>query len=352
MTVWIYYAVYFGAALMVSWIISPRLPDALAGFGLFDKKSLPIKKPTAGGVAIAIPALTLVAITAIINPEFLDGGQGRLFGFLAGAVIITALGLYDDKRGASPIVKLAVQGAAGVVLVASGIRMGEITNPFASPFEPGAWGDVILIAWIIVITNAVNLIDGIDGLASGICLISSFTLFVVAHLFGETLLACMAILLAGSLLGFIRLNLPPAKVFLGDTGSMLLGFMLAAMSVLDRRKGTVTVTLLVPLIAMAVPLIDSALAVMRRAACGQNPLKGDTQHIHHRLLKLGFTPVQVNYIIYLFTVYLGIIAGVLAFFPKETAMVVLFLLAVGILLGLELLRYIEMDKNGKGINKD
>jgi len=352
MTAWLYYAVYFGAALSVSWLISQRLPDVLGRMSLYDKKSLPEKKPTAGGVAIAIPVLTLVAITAIVNPEFIDGGQGRLFGFLAGAAIITALGLYDDARGTSPIIKLAVQAAAGAVLVASGIRMGEITNPFASPFEPGAWGDVVLIVWIIVITNAVNLIDGIDGLASGICLISSFTLFVIAHLFGETLLACMAILLAGSLLGFIRLNLPPARVYLGDTGSMLLGFILAAMSLLDRRKGTVTVTLLVPLIAMAVPLIDSALAVMRRAARGQNPMKGDTQHIHHRLIKLGFTPVQVNYIIYLFTVYLGITAGVLAFFPKETAMAVLFLLAVGVFLGLVLLRYIEMDKNGKGGKKD
>ena len=180
MNAWVYYAGYFGAALLVSWLMSLRLPERLGRMGLYDKKSLPIKKPTAGGVAIAIPALTLVAITVMVNPEFMDGGQGRLFGFLIGAVIITALGLYDDTRGASPIVKLAVQGAAGVVLVASGIRMGEITNPFASPFEPGVWGDVILIAWIIVITNAVNLIDGIDGLASGICLISSFTLFVIA----------------------------------------------------------------------------------------------------------------------------------------------------------------------------
>lgn len=349
---WIYYLVYFGAAFCLSLAVSWRLPDLLNKLKIYDIKSLPQKRPTAGGIAIAVAVLTLIAATAIFDPDFIDGGRTRLLGLLLAAAIITALGLYDDIKSASPIVKITVQIAAAAVLVAAGIRMGEITNPFASPFESGAWGDVILIVWIVVITNSVNLIDGIDGLAAGVCLISSVALFVIAHIFGEVLLACMAIMVAGALFGFIRLNLPPAKVYLGDTGSLLLGFMLAAISVIERRKGTVTLTLLVPLVAMAVPVIDTSLAFIRRVASGRNPMKGDSQHIHHRLLKLGFTPVQVDYMIYLFTVYLGITAGALSFFPKETTMIVLILLAIGVLLGLELLRSIELDKNGKGSGKD
>ncbi|GMT41604.1 MAG: undecaprenyl-phosphate alpha-N-acetylglucosaminyl 1-phosphate transferase [bacterium] len=342
---WIIYTASFLAALAMSWFIVARLPRLMEKRGIYDKKSLPRRVPTAGGLAIAVPFLAVVIFSIIADPFPTGLPQKALAGLFVSATLIALLGLYDDVRNASPIMKISVQAAAGIILVAAGVKMDLITNPLASPIQPGIWGNLLLILWLIVITNAINLIDGIDGLAAGICLISSVTIFAVAVVFGETILALLAAALAGALFGFIRLNLPPARIFLGDTGSLFLGFVLAAISVIERRKGTVTVTLLVPLLVMAVPLMDTLLVFFRRIVSGQNPMIGDKRHLHHRLIKLGFTPVQVNYMLYLFSIYLGVTAVVLSFFPKETAMVVLVLLAVGILLGLELLRHIELEES-------
>lgn len=342
--IWVEYAFFFSAAFGMAWLISRRLPQWLLAKDIVDKKSLPEKRPTAGGLAIAAPFLMVLGVAAFFNPLIMNSTQKPLIGFFCAAFIVAALGLYDDLRGASPALKLAVQAIAALTLIAMGVEMGPVTNPFANPFSLGAWGNVILVAWVLALTNAINLIDGVDGLAGGISLISAITLFVIAHAFGENTLAALSVTLAGAIFGFIRFNLPPAKVFLGDTGSLFLGFALAAMSVMERRKGSVTVSLLLPVVILAIPLIDAGLAFFRRVGRGQNPLNGDREHLHHRLQALGLTDTQVNQMMYLICIYLGITAGVLAFLPKETAMVVLVLLAIGILLGLELLRTIERGK--------
>ncbi len=339
--IWLEYALFFLASFGMSWLISRRMHGGSPKWTVYDRKSLPKKQPTSGGIAIVVPFLIILAVVSLLNPLAMNAMQKPLVGLLLASFMIAGLGLYDDLRGANAGQKIAIQAAAVMVLIVFGMKMEVITSPFAASVALGSWGNIFLIVWVILLTNAVNLIDGIDGLAAGVCLISSVTLFIIGHIFGENTLAVFSIIIAGGLFGFIRYNLPPAKIYLGDTGSLFLGFALAAVSVFERRKGTVTVTLLVPVLIMAVPLIDAALAFFRRVKSGQNPMKGDERHIHHRLIKLGLTASQVNFILYLFCIYLGITAVVLSFMPKETAMVVLILLAIGILMLLEILRSIE-----------
>jgi len=342
--IWVEYLLFFSASFGISWLISPMLPGLLERRGILDHKSLPVRRPTAGGIAIIIPFLVVLGVVAFFNPLSMNSLPRPLIGLFFSCSLIAALGFYDDTRGASPIAKLAVQAVAGLILVAAGIEMGPLTNPLSQQVPLGMAGNLVLILWVLVITNSVNLIDGIDGLASGISLISAITLFTIAHFFGENTLSALSITLAGALFGFIRFNLPPAKIFLGDTGSLFLGFVLAAISVMERRKGSVTVTLLLPIVILAIPVIDAILAFFRRVGRGQNPMNGDREHLHHRLVRLGLSDTQVNMMMYLFCIYLGVTAGVLAFMPKETAMVVLVLLGLGILIGMEILRTVERGK--------
>ncbi len=341
MMFWLSYVLLFGAGILGASFLARRLPAFLERYGFFDQKSLPQRRLTAGGIAIIVPFLAVLGAAVIFNPLAFNA-ERRQLGFLFAALsIIAALGLYDDRKGASPALKIAVQTLAALVFMAGGQSLGFITNPFHSAIAVGAWGAVPLILWILAITNAMNLIDGIDGLAAGIALISAITLFAISHIFAENTLASFAVLLTGCLFGFIRMNLPPAKLFLGDTGSLFLGFALAAVSVIERRKGSVTLTLLVPMVILTIPLLDAALAFFRRVLRGQNPMRGDSGHLHHRLRRLGLSDTQIDMMLYLFSSYLAITAGVLAFFPKETSMVVLILLAIGIFIALEILRAIE-----------
>jgi UDP-GlcNAc:undecaprenyl-phosphate GlcNAc-1-phosphate transferase len=350
--IWFQYAVFFVTSFVVSWVVSTRITKRFEAAGIVDLKSLPDKRiPTAGGTAIAVSFLLVVGISTLFYPEGMHTTTKTLVGLLVASLMIAGLGFYDDVKGARPLIKLAVQVLAASILVYAGLAMEEVTNPFSfnmtgwgESFELGSSGNLILIAWIVVLTNAVNVIDGLDGLAAGICLISAVTMFAISHIFGEVTLAALSIVLAGSIFGFIRLNLPPAKIYLGDTGSLFLGFVLAAIAVTERRKGSVTITLLVPVLVAAVPVIDIIYAFFRRLINRKNPFKGDTLHIHHRLVAFGLTPEQVNRMIFLLCVYLGINAGVLAFFSKETTIIVMLLLTVGLILAIEFLRSLPVKQ--------
>ena len=354
---------FFFASFVTSWVLSRRLPARFTEMGIVDKKSLPRKIPTAGGLAIVISFILVVAISAFFYPEGIGETYKRLGGLLIAATLIALLGIYDDVYNATPVVKLLVQLLAATILVASGLGMERLTNPFSativtnipeSSVTLGIWGNVILVLWIVLLTNAVNIIDGLDGLASGICLISAMTMFTISHIFGETTLAALSIILVGAIFGFIGQNLPPAKIYLGDTGSLFLGFVLAAISITERRKGSVTVTLLVPVIVAAIPILDIFFSFFRRIYERKNPFVGDELHTHHRLLSLGLNAEQINRMIYLVSIYLGINAGVLAFFPKETTIIVMILLAIGMLMAIEFIRSIpaKVDDKSKGKNID
>jgi len=339
--IWSEYGVFFFSALIISYLVAKNLPALFERFSIYDQKSLPEKKITAGGISIVIAFLAVVLLTALFGASALNLPASRLFGLSLSLIIIALLGFVDDWKGVTPFVKLLLQLLAVIILLLSGFTLGDVTNPIEGSVELGFLGTIILIVWILAITNGVNLIDGIDGLATGICLISSITLFTISHIFGEYTLSLFAVIIAGAMFGFVTFNLPPAKIYLGDTGSLFLGFLLAAISLTEKRKGSATVTLLIPLVILAVPLIDTSLAFFRRSLKGENPLKGDLLHIHHRLSKLGLKTEQINRMLYLFTIYLGFTATALSFFPKELAMIILFLLAVGLFMGFYFLHSLE-----------
>jgi UDP-GlcNAc:undecaprenyl-phosphate GlcNAc-1-phosphate transferase len=195
----------------------------------------------------------------------------------------------DDRWSVSPWTKLVVQACAAMALVVFGYGIPLLTNPFGPPVILGPFNAPLTVLWVIVVTNAINLIDGLDGLASGVVAIACAALWLVARMHADFYVMFFASLLIGACAGFLRWNFPPAKVFMGDTGSQFLGLTLAALSLLENRKGTAAVTLLLPLVALALPLADSAGAFLRRLANHQHVFRGDTQHLHHQLLEIGLS---------------------------------------------------------------
>jgi UDP-GlcNAc:undecaprenyl-phosphate GlcNAc-1-phosphate transferase len=238
-------------------------------------------------------------------------------------------------------VKLAIQTCAALVLVMFGYGVPLITNPFGGSISSGALNLPLTVAWVLIVINAINLIDGLDGLASGAVLIASMALWWVARSHGDFYVMFICALLAGATLGFLRFNFPPARIFMGDVGSHFLGLTLAAASLLENRKETAAVTLLFPLVAMGLPIADSLLAFVRRARHGQPVFRADSEHIHHRLLRLGLSPRAALFVLWYLCAYLGVMAVALAAMPRSYAWMMLGLLAAGLLLAFEVLEFID-----------
>lgn len=313
--------------------LSPRL-------GWMDRPG-PLKRhegevPTLGGISVALSFLAgLWLLAALRTPLWAE--TRALWGLTIGGGVILSLGIWDDLRGCKAAQKFLVQIAGALVLFGFGFRIERVTNPFSDAISLDFLGFPLTVLWVVGVTNAINLLDGVDGLAAGTVLIASGSLVLIGLRHGELLLAVPGALLAASLLGFLRFNLPPARIFLGDTGSLFLGFTLSALSLIQNRKGTVAATLLLPIVLMALPLVDTLLALFRRLLNRRHPFRGDMEHLHHRLLRLGLDPRQVLGICYGVSVCLGVVAYFLSILPKQYAMVLVLLLAVGIYLSLRLL---------------
>lgn len=226
------------------------------------------------------------------------GVDSRLGGLLAGGTVILLLGILDDTRGLSPKVKLFGQTVAATIVVFSGIRIEFINNPFNGYFFLGDFSIPFTVFWIVAITNAVNLIDGLDGLASGVSTIALLTFAIIAYQIGQSTVSLLALALAGAILGFLRYNFYPAKIFLGDCGSMLLGFMVAVLAVFGLLKGVTVVAFVVPIIILGVPIFDICFAILRRFYEHKPIFQADKQHLHHRLLSFGFSHRQTVLLIY------------------------------------------------------
>jgi UDP-GlcNAc:undecaprenyl-phosphate GlcNAc-1-phosphate transferase len=234
-----------------------------------------------------------------------------------------------------------VQAASALILVAWGFGVPLLTNPLGGELRTG-WLDVPLtVLWVVVVINAINLIDGLDGLAAGVVLIASMTLWWVGRNHADFYVMFLSAPLAGATLGFLRYNFPPARVFMGDTGSQFLGLTLAAISLLENRKGTATVTLLFPLVALAVPIADSVIAFVRRALAGRPVWHADSEHIHHRLLRLGLSPRAALLVLWYLSLYFGILAVVLSALPRTYGWLLLALLAMGLFFAFQVLEFID-----------
>ena len=263
--------------------------------------------PRMGGMAIFIGFLLSVLLFAEIDTQ--------LRGILIGCVIIVATGAIDDVIAMKWWVKLLAELVAAAVAVTHGVVIEVLFNPniFSdnASLLLGYLSIPVTICWIIGITNAVNLIDGLDGLACGVSSISSTTMLVVALILSECNIAVVLAALVGACLGFIPYNANPAKIFMGDTGALLLGFALATVSVTAMFKFYAIITFVVPLLALALPLFDTLFAIIRRLLKGQNPMKPDRGHLHHRLIDMGLSQKQAVAILYCLSAVLGLTAVVI-----------------------------------------
>lgn len=263
--------------------------------------------PLLGGLAVAGGfAAGLAAGLWLLAPEV---SISHLGGMAVGCIVILAVGVWDDHTDLSPWAKLAGQIAAAVVAISAGFQMGHITEPVSRQTiflpEPVVW--IASIFWIVGITNAMNLIDGLDGLATGVGAIICATLTLILVQAGQPFGVCLGVALLGGLIGFLPHNFPPARIFLGDTGALFMGYMLALLSLEGYRQVTV-ITFVVPLLALAIPLLDTALSIVRRARTGQSPFRADRLHLHHRLLAARGTPRAAVLQFYFLTACFSLIA--------------------------------------------
>jgi len=304
--------------------------------------------PRLGGLAVYLAFVTAVVVglplerpihvvhdarQIVVTIPYAASIDRPILGLLLGATLITLLGVIDDARGISPVAKLAGQIVAASVLLPFGVGMDVLTNPLGGMFFVGPLGAVVTVAWLVALCNVMNLIDGIDGLAAGIAAIAGGTVFAAAYLRGDAGTAILAAALIGGTLGFLPYNFNPARIFLGDTGSMLLGYILGSLSVLGTYKSYAALSLLVPLAALGVPVVDTALAILRRWRMRRPIFQADTEHLHHRLLQRGLSQRQTAVVLYLITAILGAGALVLSGIHRFPLLVVLGLLLAALAVG-------------------
>jgi UDP-GlcNAc:undecaprenyl-phosphate GlcNAc-1-phosphate transferase len=286
--------------------------------------------PTGGGLALWAAFFVVLWATALtrLNVEWEE--LRPLIGLTVAGLLITGLGLWDDWHGLGALPKLAVQVPVAVLVWVAGFRVDLLTNPFGADLALGALSLPFTLLWVLAVVNAVNLIDGLDGLATGIAMIAALTLAAVGFARGEILVLLLSATLAGSLAGFLPFNFPPARIFLGDTGSLLVGLLLAVTALVENRKATLALTLAVPMVAMLVPMLDTFLAIVRRVRNGRHPFRGDTDHLHHRLLTLGLTGRGAVFLMWGASLYFGALAFLLSVLPKRQALWAVLVVAAGV----------------------
>jgi len=258
--------------------------------------------PRLGGVAIFSAFVLSVAVAvaaASFRPHLSFGSSLKiLVTILVPACLIFLLGLYDDIRSTGPYVKFAVQAVAAAMLWMGGLRILDLPVLFGSRQFPWFVGLVLTIVWVLGITNAFNLIDGLDGLAAGSALFSTLVVFVVSLLSHSSLVALMTLALTGAIVGFLRFNFNPATIFLGDSGSLFIGFMLSALALEGAQKAPTVIAVAIPVVSFGLPILETSLSVLRRLISGRPVFTADREHIHHKLLQLGLSHREVVIVLY------------------------------------------------------
>ena len=301
-------------ALVVSFLMTPVVKSFAYKVGAIDvpkdERRMHHKPiPRLGGLAIfaGFMASILLFVDIRLNPQMQS--------ILLGAVIIVVLGVVDDIMALPAKLKFVVQIVAALIPALNGVSIQALSNPnifSANAYWVLNWLSVpITVLWIVGITNAVNLIDGLDGLACGVSTISSMTLLVIALTVSEPDVAVLTAALAGACIGFLPYNLNPAKIFMGDTGSTFLGFILATVSIQGLFKFYTIISFAVPFLMLGLPIFDTSFAILRRLAKGQSPMTPDRGHIHHRLIDMGFSQKQAVAVLYVISAILGLSAVVL-----------------------------------------
>ncbi len=305
---------YFLIGFFLSSIFTPFAISLGKRFKILDQpkdkegrdKVHKIPTPRTGGIALFAPILvTFLLIRKFSNP---------LLGLFIGSTIIFIGMSFDDKFNLTVLQKFMIQFIAATVVILFGVKFDFITNPFTHKIMYLGWGGIVLtFIWIVGVTNALNFIDGLDGLAAGVGAISSVTLTIVAVYKGDLALALLLLSLSGSLIAFLIYNFHPARIFLGDSGAELLGFVLATISVIGAYKTATFITMSIPILTLGIPITEVFTSVIRRAKEEVSPFHYDTDHIHYKLLKKGWSQRKIAVFYYLVTTVLSVIGLYVAF---------------------------------------
>lgn len=326
------------AAFFFAFLLSVVLTNAVrltaSAFGWVDhpdhfRKLHKYPVPRLGGIGIYIAFLIPMAALYFASPNHpfmvqLQDRASAMAGMLIGSAIALGMGVADDFRNIRPATKLLFQIVAGAVAWKAGLSISIISNPFGAPIVLGWLSLPVTVFWFVACMNAVNLMDGLDGLAAGVCLFITVTLFLVSlhflNVIGMILMAC----LSGAIFGFLLFNFHPAKIFLGDSGTMVLGFLIAALSLIGTtRKAETAIALLIPIVAMGLPILDTSLSIMRRWYKRLPISSPDRQHIHHVLLSMGYSQRRAVFVLYLATLVFGAAALLITIGRSEVTILVL-----------------------------
>jgi UDP-GlcNAc:undecaprenyl-phosphate GlcNAc-1-phosphate transferase len=311
--------------------------------------------PRLGGVAVFIATMLGIVCTLLFSParvRLAPEWHDFALALLIGGTVLFGAGLVDDLRRIRPITKLIAQCVAALIVARFGFRI-EILGIGSSVLHLGLLSIPLTVLWIVAVTNAFNLIDGLDGLATGIAIVALFTVFAAATVLGNLQVATVSFVLLGALLGFARYNFSPARIFLGDSGSLFIGFMLAVLSMHGSIKSATAVLVAIPLFALAVPLLDVSVSILRRWLRGAPIFSPDARHIHHRLLALGLTPGRASFVLCLVAGCFAALGLLLAFAPPPALIGMALaggLLSAGIFMyGIRQLDYNEFVEAGAAL---
>lgn len=328
---WLLYIAAFAISFAVTLVTTPVAKKLAFKFKAVDyPRARGMNKepvPLMGGLAIVLGFLSGIAV---LMPFVEDFHTVKFAGFIIGALIIVIVGMFDDVYELSAKFKLIVQVLVAALVVSTGTKLDFIMWPFWEYLKPFA--SIITIVWIVGLVNAVNLIDGLDGLAAGVTSIASICLTILCVLSNNPLATVLCTCLAGASLGFLPRNLAPAEVYMGDTGSTFLGYVLAVSSCIGVFKGYAMLSILLSILAMALPILDTSFAMIRRAVHHQPIMSPDRGHLHHRLVDSGYTSQQAVVVLYCLSIGSSSIAVVIALQDYRATIVVLLIFLIIILM--------------------
>lgn len=306
------FLVPLAVAFLGSLLLTPMVSRLARRFGFVDVPHEPkhvhqVPTPRLGGAALFVPFVVAIALSLILPVQRQDPLElRRLAGLLAGSAIAFGVGVYDDRKELRPVPQLIFQFLATGVAIYSGITINEIANPFGGMIRFSVPVTVAFtLFWLLGMMNTVNWLDGLDGLAGGVTVIASVLLFAHSYRMGQYSVALLPLALAGCVLGFLPFNFYPAKVFMGTSGAVFLGFALGSLAIIGGAK------MATALLVMGIPILDVAWQIVNRLRLGRSPFLGDRGHLHHRLLDLGLSQRRVVLLFYVLCAVFGLLALIL-----------------------------------------
>ncbi len=354
------YLTLFTISLILSLVLTPYVRGWAIKWGAIDlpdngRRIHRRPTPRLGGIAIYLAfTLTLLCVPFLGNMvgESFRSNLNRFAALLLPATFMFAFGIWDDFKGSSAQQKIIAQVIATVMIYSMGFRIDTLSSPFG-----GTWHLAPIISfpltalWVVGITNAFNLIDGVDGLAAGASVFALLSILFFSVAQGNPEISLIAVVLVGAVIGFLRYNFNPATIFLGDSGSLFLGFVAAALSLAGSQKGSTIIAVAIPLISFGLPVVEAGLSLVRRFLGGDSLLAGDRGHIHHMLLRRGLSQRQVVILLYAVCALFSLFGLMLLNPQRSLAALIFFVLGIGIVFGVQHLRYAEFSELGSQIRR-